>query len=224
MTAAPAPARGGSSTTRSTVSPPTSSGARACSTRSSRTSISAFLLALAWLALRNRVSPLLRLLLAGAGVGLLIFVENTFARAGVFADRSDTDKFRDQIELAMQAKIDITPWSGMGLNQGFVMLGGVRRMWFHNSYQQAFVEGGYLFLGLTLFAFVIVGLGLLSKRWVVPTDLLAAEAAIVVVLVCAWKLGEVFMTLGAFFALGAAVGARFGEPRPPEPSLWELRP
>lgn len=182
----------------------------------SRTSISAFLLAMTWVLLRNRVSPFLRVILTATGFWLLVFVEQTMAQIGVFSDRVNTDWFRAQIDMATQAKMDETPWYGMGLNQGFVVLGGVRRMWFHDSYAQAFVEGGYLFLGATVFAFAIVGLGVFSKRHRVSTELLVGEAAMVVVLVCAWKLGEVFMTVGAFFALGFAVGARFGTDLSPE--------
>ncbi|GAB3751796.1 hypothetical protein GCM10027599_11040 [Yimella radicis] len=179
----------------------------------SRTSISAFLLALAWLALRNRVAPTVRLVLAAAGVWTLIFAENTLARIGIFADRSGTDLFRTQIEHAMADKVALTPWYGGGLNEGFVMLGGVRRMWFHDSYLQAFAEGGWIFLGVTILAFVVIGLGLFSPRLRVSRELLIAEAGIVTVLVCAWKLGEVFMTPAGFIALGLAIGARFGEPR-----------
>lgn len=186
----------------------------------SRTSISAFLLALAWLGLRNRVAPTVRLLLVAAGVWLLILVESTFARVGMFADRTGTDMFRAQIEQAMADKVALTPWYGGGLNQGFVMLGGVRRMWFHDSYLQAFAEGGYVFLGITLVVFVIGGVGLFSPRLRVSRELLIAEAAIVTILVCAWKLGEVFMTVGAFIALGIAIGARFGRRRTVQEQEW----
>lgn len=189
----------------------------------SRTSISAFVLALAWLALRNRVAPLIRWVLTAFGVWVLIFVETTFARIGMFADRTGTDLFREQIEVAMADKVAATPWYGGGLNQGFVMLGGVRRMWFHDSYLQAFAEGGYVFLGATLIAFVVAGLGLFSPKLRVGRELLIAEAGIVTVLVCAWKLGEVFMTTGAFIALGIAVGARFGRERTEADLWWEQR-
>lgn len=178
----------------------------------SRTSMSAFVLAALWLALRNRVSPVMRLILTGVGVWLLVYVENTFARIGVFADRVDTDWFRGQIEQAMADKVAATPWYGGGLNEGYVILGGVRRAWFHDAYLQAFVEGGYVFLGATLIAFAIVGLGLFSSRLKVGRELLVAEAAVVVVLVCAWKIGEGFMTTIAFIVLGVVIGERLGRP------------
>lgn len=178
----------------------------------SRTSMSAFVLAVLWLALRNRVSVVMRLILTGVGVWLLVYIENTFARIGVFADRVDTDLFRGQIEQAMADKVAATPWYGGGLNEGYVILGGVRGAWFHDAYLQAFVEGGYVFLGATLIAFVIVGLGLFSSRPRVGRELLVAEAAVVVVLVCAWKIGEGFMTTIAFIVLGVVIGERSGRP------------
>ena len=166
------------------------------------------------------MAPTVRLLVVAAGVWLLIYVESTFARAGIFADRTGTDMFRGQIEQAMADKVAATPWYGGGLNQGFVMLGGIRRMWFHDSYLQAFAEGGYVFLGITLVGFVVAGLGLFSPRLRVSRELLSAEAAIVTILVCAWKLGEVFMTVGAFIALGIAIGARFGRRRTVQEQEW----
>lgn len=178
----------------------------------SRTSMSAFVLAVLWLALRNRVSVVMRLILTGVGVWLLVYIENTFARIGVFADRVGTDWFRGQIEQAMADKVAATPWYGGGLNEGYVVLGGVRRAWFHDAYLQAFVEGGYVFLGATLIAFAIVSLGLFSSRPKVGRELLVAEAAVVVVLVCAWKIGEGFMTTIAFIVLGVVIGERLGRP------------
>lgn len=178
----------------------------------SRTSISAFLLGAAWLGLRNRVGVPTRLLLIGGGVWLLLAVEESFARVGIFADRVDTDTFRTQIDEATQAKVDVAPWTGSGLNQGFVMLGQVRRVWMHNSYAQAFIEGGLVFLGATLLAFVVLALGPLSRARAVSRERLAAEAAVVAVLVCSWKIGESFMTTAAFVVLGIAIGSRFGRP------------
>lgn len=178
----------------------------------SRTSMSAFVLALAWIAFRNRTAILTRLALAAAGVWTLVYVENTFARAGVFSDRTGTDWFRHQIDLATQQKVAVTPWTGQGLNTGFVILGQVRRVWMHNAYDQAFVEGGYVFLFTTLIAFGVVGLGLFSRVLKVSAERLCCEAAAVAILVCAWKIGEGFMTVIGFIVLGLAVGARFGHP------------
>lgn len=190
----------------------------------SRTAISAALLALIWVALRNRVNLPVRVALSAGGVLLLRYVEARFSRVSVYSDRGGTDWYRHQIDLATQAKVNLTPWTGEGLNQGFVVLGGIRRAWFHDSYAQAFVEGGYVFLGATLIAFGLLGLGLLSRRRQASRPLLMAEAGCVVVMVCAWKLGETFMTIGAFMALAIAVSYRFGEPLSYDPQRrWAPR-
>lgn len=178
----------------------------------SRTSISAFLMAVVWYYLRTKVSMTFRFVLIAIAFWFLIYVEDNWAQDSVYSDRLGTDKFRAAIEAATAQKVNGTPWFGLGLNQGFVLLGGVRRVFFHDSYDQAFVEGGYPFLWWTLLAFVVLGLGVASSRMDVPFTLLVAEAGIVVILITAWKLGEVFMTTGAFFVLGIAVTERFGRP------------
>ncbi|CAG7574065.1 hypothetical protein FB554_2233 [Barrientosiimonas humi] len=177
----------------------------------SRTSMMAFALAVAWLLLRNRLGMTFRLAAAAAGVWMAIFIETQFAQIGVFSDRVGTDWYREQIDAATEVKVGYTPPTGLGLNQGFVILQGGRRAFMHDSYAQAFVEGGYVFLYATILAFGVLALGPLSRRVTVPRPLLVAEAATVVILVCGWKLGEVFMTTGAFIVLGLAIGARFGE-------------
>lgn len=177
----------------------------------SRTSMMAFALAVAWLLLRNRLGMTFRLAATAAGVWMAIFIETRFAQSGVFGDRVGTDWFRQQIDAATEVKVGYTPPTGLGLNQGFVILEGGRQAFMHDSYAQAFVEGGYVFLYATILAFGVLALGLLSPRKSVPRPLLIAEAATVVILVCGWKLGEVFMTTGAFIVLGLAIGARFGE-------------
>ena len=63
-----------------------------------------------------------------------------------------------------------------------------------------------------------VALGLLSRRQTVRPELRAAEGAIIVLLVCAWQLGEVFFTSIGFFVLGAALYERFGKPLVEEPA------
>lgn len=189
----------------------------------SRTSLMALALAVAWLLLRNRLGTTFRLVATAAGVWLTILIETQFARVGVFADRVGTDWYRAQIDAATEIKVGYTPWTGLGLNEGYVELSDGSRPLMHDSYAQAFVEGGYVFLFATILAFGVLALGLLSPRRAVPRPLLLAEAATVVVLVCGWKLGEVFMTTGAFIVLGLAIGTRFGEP-PRNADRWWAAP
>lgn len=178
----------------------------------SRTSIAAGFAALLWVALRPRVSVGVRLILVFVTIQAFEFVEINLARIGVFADRVGTDWYRSLIERAMVAKIDSAPWYGLGLTEATVQISPERVEWFHNSYLALRVEGGVVLLAFISFVYVIVALGLLNRRINVPRNQVLHEAAVVVILVCAWKLGEVFFTSASALALGWALGATYGEP------------
>ncbi|QQY24210.1 hypothetical protein I6I76_11885 [Dermacoccus nishinomiyaensis] len=179
----------------------------------SRTSLAAYGAGLAWMYLRPRTGVTFRLGLGAIGYFILKYLMENLSQSSAFGDRKGDDWFRHQIEEAMTAKTHVTPWYGLGLNQGKVLLGGVREAFFHNSYQQAFVEGGWPFLLIVIIAFMVIGLGIFDRRVVIPPVLLRLEGSVVVLLVCAWKLGEVFMTLGAFIILGMCMAHRLGVPR-----------
>ena len=176
----------------------------------SRTSLAAYFMALAWMFMRPRTGIVFRIAVAGIGFWMLNWFIESLSHSKLFGDRAGDDWFRQQIETAMTAKVGVTPWYGLGLNQGFVLLGGVRSAYFHNSYQQTFVEGGWPFLLTVIIAFVIIGLGIFDRRVQIPPVLLRLEGSVIVLLICAWKLGEVFMTLGAFLILGMCLAHRFG--------------
>ncbi|MBS1673008.1 MAG: zinc ABC transporter permease [Actinobacteria bacterium] len=178
----------------------------------SRTSLAAFVAALIWWFLRNRIGLLLRLLAFAVGVQLLNWFEAEFSQVGPFADRTGTDLLRATIHAAEAVKVGLTPWFGQGLNTAWVNIKNHPHMWFHDSYAALFVEGGFPMLLIVLFFVGIVGLGLFSTRRRVSTGLRAAEGALIVVLVTAWQLGEVFFTSVAFLALGIAWYERFGKP------------
>lgn len=176
----------------------------------SRTSLAAYLMGLGWMFMRPRTGIVFRFAVGGVGYWLLNYFINNLSQSKAFGDRTGDDWFRQQIEAAMTAKTHVTPWYGLGLNQGFVVLGGERNAFFHNSYQQAFVEGGWPFLLTVIVAFVVIGLGLFDRRVKIPPVLLRLEGAVIVLLICSWKLGEVFMTLGAFLLLGLCMAHRLG--------------
>ena len=177
----------------------------------SRTSMSGFLAGLVWFWARNRVVMPARVLLAAGLIAALAFAEENLARVGIFADRSGTDFFRARIGAATDLKVEQTPWYGRGLTEAWVQLGQLERFWFHDSYAALYVEGGLVLLSFVLIVWVVVAGGLFSTAKL--TDgARAAEAALVVLLVCAWQLGEVFFTSGAFITLGLALRARFSEP------------
>ena len=176
----------------------------------SRTAMFGFILALVWIVIRNRLNLFWRLIAVILGVVAAGPIESRFAQNSLYGDRSGTDWFRAQIEAAMTEKADRTPWYGLGLNQGQVTLQGGRTIWFHNSYLQSFVEGGWVFVAFIVAAFVVAGFGLFQTRRV-PHQLAIAQAGLVVVMACAWKLGEVFMTAGAFTVLGICFAFTFGQ-------------
>ncbi|MBS1905445.1 MAG: zinc ABC transporter permease [Actinobacteria bacterium] len=178
----------------------------------SRTSLAAFVAALIWWALRNRFGRLVRVLAFAGGVQLLVWFEAEFSQVGPFADREGTDLLRGTIHAAEAAKVELTPWYGQGLNTAWVDIPNHPHMWFHDSYAALLVEGGWPMATTMLFLVGIVGLGLFSGRRHVSSGLRAAEGALIVVLVAAWQLGEVFFTSVAFLALGIAWYERFGVP------------
>jgi len=177
----------------------------------SRTSIAAFLFGTAWVLLRNRVWLGFRLTGIAGAVWLLSVLEDRYARIGVFADREGTDWFREQIGIATDAKLRSTPWFGRGLTTAWVNLDGGRFMWFHDSYAALRVEGGLPMLITMLILVAVLAGGVFRAASVSPT-LAIVEGAVVVVLVCASKLGEVFFTTPSFLLLGLAWGLRYGIP------------
>ncbi|WP_203567996.1 O-antigen ligase family protein [Aestuariimicrobium ganziense] len=178
----------------------------------SRTSISAFVVAAVWFLMRNRLVWALRLGLAGALVYGLLYAEERLARIGVFSNRYQTDWFRSMVEAASHEKVAAAPWFGMGLTTAVATLPNGRVEFFHNSYLALRVEGGWPMTILIVGMFAFVGVGLLSPRAVVPRRVKAGEAACGAVMVCAWKLGEVFFTSAAALALGFAIWARLAVP------------
>jgi hypothetical protein len=176
----------------------------------SRTSIAGCLLALVWWFLRPRAHLWLRLVVASVGVWLLVAVENSFSQVGEFSDRTGTDWYRHQIELATSAKLAVTPWYGQGLNTGWVALSADRSALFHNSYAQLRVEGGWPLVVVMLTLVVILAFGVFGLNKDVSDDQRAVEAGLAVLLVCAWKLGEVFFTLPCLFLVGSAIALRYG--------------
>ena len=59
---------------------------------------------------------------------------------------------------------------------------------------------------------VILAFGVFGLNKDVSDDQRAVEAGLAVLLVCAWKLGEVFFTLPCLFLVGSAIALRYGRP------------
>lgn len=177
----------------------------------SRTSMSGFSVACAWWFLRNKLILPLRWLFIGGAIALLGFAEENLARIGMFSDRGNTDWYRDQVEAAVSLKVAQTPWTGLGLSEAWTWVSAERREWFHDSYAALYVEGGVVLLVGMIIIYAVIAGGALDAK-VVSRKTLAAEAAIFALMVCAWKLGEVFFTTGGFLILSFALRARYSQP------------
>lgn len=168
----------------------------------SRTSMAAFMIGVLWVLFAQKLNLFFKLVF-GVFVGWLFeWLQNTFASNPIFGDRSGTDWFREQIDLASQAKLDVAPWQGMGLGQAVVTLDGGRQMFFHNSYWTLLVEGGWPWLGIIIAVTVLA-----TFIWKQPNQkrLLAAEALVVALSIMSWRLGEVILTAPWAIAVGLAL-------------------
>lgn len=174
----------------------------------SRTALAAAALGMAWWLLRNRLGIVTRLLGVAVSVWLLNLIKERFSQVGVFANREGTDWFREVVQSATQTVVEHTAWYGRGLNTAHVVLPNGHMMYFHDSYAALYVEGGVFMLTAILVIFVVMGLGIFDTRRA-SGALRGAEGAVVVLLVCARELGEVYFTSVAFLALAVALHERW---------------
>ncbi|MFI7484330.1 ABC transporter permease [Kocuria sp. M1R5S2] len=159
----------------------------------SRTSMAAYAFGVLWILVSPKLGNFFRILIAGAVVWILRFLEENLAQVGVFADREGSDQLRDRIQEATELKIAGTPFEGMGLGQAFVWLED-EDWFFHDAYATLFVEGGYPYVAAIVGITVLLGFRPFRRGSPTRTSLVA-EGATLAVLICAWQLGEVFMTV-----------------------------
>lgn len=176
----------------------------------SRTGLAAMILAVAWIALGGRGGPFLRAALLAVFYVVFIWAERNLATLDVFGDRTGTDWFRERIDEAAWTKTQgAMPW-GDGAGEAVVTLPPDHLpFFFHNSYWALIVEGGIPLLALVVAAFALGGFG---AGAVVRTTraTTCAQASVIVVLLVAFRLGEVFLTVPAMVVLGGSM------------ALWEL--
>ncbi|WP_392545031.1 O-antigen ligase family protein [Oryzobacter telluris] len=171
----------------------------------SRTSLAALACGLLWFALRPRLEAQGRIALGVAMALVIPVIESRYALVGSFSDRRGSDQFRATIDAASQAKLGRAPFQGMGLGEAWVLYPNGDTFFFHNSYWSALVEGGYPYLAALMGVTVLMAIGPF-RRGPTPSRLArAGEAANIVVLVCALRLGEVFGTTIAVIALAAGL-------------------
>lgn len=171
----------------------------------SRTSIAAMVAGVGWILIAPRLPVIGRWIF-----GLLIYlgvdlVSEDYSQIGVFSNRVGSDLLRSRIEAASEVKFDGAGFFGMGLGEAYVSFPDDpgSRWLFHNSYWSALVEGGWPWLLLVLGITVVFALRPFETRLTKPE--LAVQATAVTVLICAWRLGEVFFTLQWALVVGAAI-------------------
>lgn len=169
----------------------------------SRTSLGAYAAAVAWLVFSAKLPRAGRIMVGGLLIVGLQYVEANLARIWIFSDREGSDSLRERIGQAAEEKTDSAPWYGLGLGEARVEVDG--RLWFfHDSYLGLMAEGGAAFLVVVVAAYVLTGLRPFSRQ-VRTREILCVEAATIAFLVCAWKLGEVFLSIPGFVLLGYAM-------------------
>jgi len=170
----------------------------------SRTSMSAYAFGLLWLGLASRLSPPLRWLAAGATIASVTYLEENFAQAGVFESRWGSDLLRGRIDAAAVEKLASAPPQGMGLGEAYVMIEG-KAWYFHDSYATLLVEGGWPYAFGMVFLTALVGIRPFLSVGTPDFNSRVSQAATVVLLICAWKLGEVFLTIPWALCFGVAL-------------------
>lgn len=172
----------------------------------SRTSMGAFIIGVLWILFAQKANLFFKVILGIFFGWLFEWMQTNFADSSVFGDRTGTDWFRQQIDTEAWAKTESAPWHGLGFGQATVILPNGEEMYFHNSFWTLLVEGGWpwtiAILGITFYAgFVWKQAGQLN----ISARNLTAEAAIVFLAVCSWRLGEVMLTIPWAFAVGYAL-------------------
>lgn len=171
----------------------------------SRTSLGAYAAAALWLLLARRLPIVGRGVLAIGLVAGLHYAEAHLARAWIFSNRSGSDQLRERIDQAAAAKTNSAPWYGLGLGESEVTMDG-RTWFFHDSYLALLVEGGWIMFIVIVGIYIWFGFRPFSGAPRNQTALIL-EATTLALLVCASKLGEVFLSLPGFILIAYGVNA-----------------
>lgn len=172
----------------------------------SRTSIAALGAAILWYLLAPRLPVIGRWVL-----GLVVwwgfdFLQEDYSQVGAFSDRAGSDLLRSRIDAASEIRVHESPFTGQGLGEAYVKVQD-GQWFFHNSYWSAIVEGGYPWLYFLITFTVMVGMQPFRSR-LTPWEF-GAQAATVILLLCSWRLGEVFMTAEWGLVIAFALQARW---------------
>ncbi|MGQ4568860.1 hypothetical protein ACUH91_03270 [Dermabacteraceae bacterium P9123] len=176
----------------------------------SRTSLAGLSMGILWIFIFSKL-PWLGRALAAVGVAFMVsFIEENYARVGAFASRLGSDRLRERIDSASSVKLSNSPFEGLGFGEAIVNIDG-NNWFFHNSYATLQVEGGWPYLVGVLLITAWVSFGFFRDEG--RTFLVrVSEGAAICMFVCAWKLGEVFLT-NAWMLVVAAMVISLGEAR-----------
>lgn len=171
----------------------------------SRTSIAAFVAALGWMVVAPRLPLIGRWMLAAAIYVVVDLLSEDYSRIGVFSDRIGSDLLRSRIDAASELKVQDAGFFGAGLGEAYITFSDepTKAWFFHNSYWTALVEGGWIW------AIILVALTVVVMLRPFTADLsrgqIIAQAVGIVLLLCAVRLGEVFLTMPWALAFGFAL-------------------
>jgi hypothetical protein len=168
----------------------------------SRTSMTAYACGLIWVWVISRRPVLIRWLAAGGVILVVNFIESNFAQVGQFAERSGSDILRLRIQAATDLKLASAPFWGMGLGEAYVPIGS-DNFFFHDSVATLRVEGGWPYFVVIVGVTLIVALRPLKSHKPAYQGMVTQGGAITL-LICAWKLGEVFLTIPWAVLMGVA--------------------
>lgn len=178
----------------------------------SRTSLTAFAIALVWVLLSPGRHLAVRAAFIGLAFWFFAWLDDNFARAFIFEDRDGSDFLRERIDEAARLKTEIAlPW-GLGAGESTVLLGPEQRFFFHDSYLALLVEGGWIFAVGVVLIYLVIAFRPFSTLRRTPA-IIATEAATIAMLFCALKLGEVFITIVGALVLGITLATRAMEYR-----------
>lgn len=178
----------------------------------SRTSLTAFGLAVLWMVVTPRRGPVIRGAVLGLYFWVFTWLEDNFARSLIFEDRDGTDHLRARIDEAARVKTDeALPW-GLGASESTVLLQGEQQFFYHDSYLALATEGGWILVIAIVALYVMIAFRPFSRLRRTPA-IIACESATVAILFCALKLGEVFITIVGALALGTTLVVRSMEKR-----------
>lgn len=183
----------------------------------SRTSTAAYLFGLLWMIIARYLNLLMKLGLGAFIIWAVDWLTQNLAQNEAFGDRTGTDALRQRIDEAAWAKVQSAPFTGLGYGQATVKVEELT-FFFHNSFWTLLVEGGWVYaiaiVGLTVWAVFLLRQPQEHKTNQYGTDIdvkkihqrmVLGEAGMVLLFICSWRLGEVFLTIPWALAMGLAL-------------------